>query len=166
MSGTLVQIALDGQAVNRDDFNTVASQAATAGDVAFSQVSQPPPYTGTVSRGVVSPIPNLLLVGVNGLTGVQVLAHTAFVGPLNGATDNVITMNVSAGTLVLPSGSGNSAHARYDLIYESITINAPLSPVTRKRKDPTSKAVSAVSVSTEQINISTLQFVSGSEFNI
>ncbi len=159
------QHTLNGQSVLEEDLNLLGETSALADDRVFAELFRMTPYDGSTVRKGVLPSGHdtsgrMPLVAGNGATGsVLVNPFRAFIGSRAAvATDakknwRDVRSAISIGSTALGQqvsfAANSSGNPRWDLVYASITVDGNAASVTRKKKDPTTKVISAASVVTQ-----------------
>lgn len=154
------QLELNGQQVQKDDFNILGTVSGLADDRVFAELLRMTPYDGsTVSRGI---LPFHLnsgtvkdTVGPSGADGsVIVQPFRAFIGSRTAeateARDN--WHDIRSGLSVaeadtdlqttLTFAANSSGDNRWDLVYAAVAVDADDETVTRKQKDSSTLVIS------------------------
>ena len=171
------QHTLNGQSVVQADLNLLGETSALADDRVFAELFRMQPYDGSTVRKGILPYAHrasgaAALVEPIGATGAVIInPFRAFVGSRTAAEDDAkknwrdIRSAICVGENELPQAVTISANAsgnpRWDLIYAAVAVDASTASVTRKRKDPTSKVVTAASVVTRLATTVTLGVEAG-----
>ncbi|MDB4992597.1 MAG: hypothetical protein JWM74_29 [Myxococcaceae bacterium] len=167
----------NGQSVLKDDLNVLGEASSLADDRVFAEMFRMQPYDGsTVRKGVLpyrhAASANAALVAANGASGsVLVNPFRAFVGTRTAvATDAKLNLRdvrsaLSVGSTTLAQtvaiGANASGNPRWDLVYAAVAVDANSASVSRKVKDPTTKAISAATLVTTLETTVTLGVVAG-----
>lgn len=171
------QLTLNGQQVITDDFNLLGETSALADDRVFAELFRISPYGGaSVAKGILPYAHQTSsyagLVVPNGATG-QVLVNPfrAFVGSRTTAATNGkdnwrdVRSTLSVGDTSLYQtvqlAANSSGDPRWDLVYASVSVDANGATVTRKRKDPATKAIAGTSVVTTLVTAVTVGVLQG-----
>jgi hypothetical protein len=168
------QLALDGQAVQKSDLDTLGETAGLADDRVLASLFALAPLSGsTVSRGIL-PLTSSPLIAPNGATGsVKVNAFRAFVGSrtaeASDARENLrgirSGLSVAAGASAIAAtvvlGPNASGQPRWDLVYATVTPDAPSSTVTRKVTSTVDGAITSQPVAPFKVTTVTLAVAAG-----
>lgn len=167
-----VQILNNGQSVLLDDLNALGEAAGLADDRVLAELFRLQPFDGSTVRRGIMPFNHggwsaLQLVAPNGATGsVIVNPFRAFVGSRTAVgtdakrnwRDIRSAIGVGSTTLgqVVSFGANASGNPRWDMIYAAVAVDANGAAVTRKIKDPTTKAITGSSVVTTKVTTVTI----------
>jgi hypothetical protein len=166
------QHTVNGQSVLTADLNVLGESSALADDRVFAELFRLAPYDGaTISRGVL-PYGSGAVVAAAGASGsVSVRPFRALVGSRTAvATDakknwRDIRSAIGVGTTTLAQTVALAANAtgnpRWDLVYAAVAVDANSASITRKVKDPTTKAIAGQSLVTTLETVVTLGVVAG-----
>lgn len=159
------QHTVNGQSVLQADLNAMGETAALADDRVLAELLRTTPYDGTtIARGILPYAHDKsgtgALVAPNGATGnVKVNPFRAIIGSRTAvATDakknwRDIRSAIAVGSTTLHQTASFAANAsgnpRWDLVYAAVTVDATTASVTRKVKNPTTKAITGQSLVTQ-----------------
>jgi hypothetical protein len=160
--GKKFQLTIDGGSISRADLNLIAGAAAEAEDNAVSALVHTPPFPGgSRQRWVIGSDPGALVVSTV-IGTVSIRPHTAMIGPASTAANVGVTAAGPAGSIAIPSGSGGG-NKRYDLIYETVSIDNSDPAVYRKAKNSTSRVISTALFSNTTSNLVEYHRIAGTE---
>ena len=163
----------NGVAVVAEDLNLLGEAAALADDRVFAELFRMPPMAGSVVSKAIVAATLGELVAPNGATGsVNVYPFRALVGsrtaeatnPTKSARDIRSAVVVGQGSTraqALSLSANASGNPRWDLVYVRLTPDTTGTSVIRKKKDPTSKVISAVSEAVTAVTSWSLGVVTG-----
>lgn len=160
--GKKYKLNVDGGSISRDDLNLIAASAATSEDNAVSSVIHVPPFPGGArARWIVGADAGSVVVStVVGTVSIQ--PHTSMIGPADTIANVGVTAAGAAGSVPIPAGSG-SGNRRYDLIYETVSIDNSDTAVYRKVKDKTDREITTTLFSNTTSNLVAYNRVAGAE---
>lgn len=153
------QVDFNGQQIQLQDVNRLGRLALTD-DHVFTELFRLAPKGASVSRGVLPPTSDPLVVA-NGATGsIKVNPHRAFIGSLTAAgTDALKNYQDVRSSLTVHTGdtsltttitllANSSGQDRWDLVYTKVLIDQSFDVQFRKIKSPTSGVVTDTPVPT------------------
>jgi len=162
--------ALNGVQVQTHDFDLLGETSGLADDRVFAELFRMAPFDGAnASKGITC---GARLIEPNGATGsVLVQPFRAFVGSRTAVAScgkknlRDIRSTIAVGTTTLAQqvvlADNASGNARWDLIYASVTPDAPGSTFVRKFKDPVAKYITVANVVRTLETTVTLQTLQG-----
>lgn len=168
------QLANNGQAVLKADLDGLGETSGLADDRVFAELFRMTPYDGSTVRKGMLPYGSgtsgtVVAAGASG--SVSVNPFRAFVGTRTAVATNAkknwrdIRSALGIGTTTLAQtvaiGANSTGNPRWDLVYAAVAVDANNAAVTRKRKNPTSKAVTSSSVVTTLATTVTLGVTPG-----
>jgi hypothetical protein len=168
---------MNGQELQKDDVNLVAQQASRADDRTLAELLRLAPYSGGAVQKAVIPF------GTTGASGAIVTSSGAPVSVIVNPFRVIVGSRTPVATSVLDAwrdirtavvvgvaslsstvpiaANVDLIHARWDLVYVAVAIDANGQSATRFQKDPTTKVVSAQTLTTTLVTVATLGVVTG-----
>lgn len=167
------QHTINGQTVLQTDLNVMGETSALADDRVLAELLRMEPYNGSAVRKGILPHAHAtssttaLVAPETGTGSVLVYPFRAFVGPRTAASSDPKKnwRDIRSAIAVAESqqlyqrvnlSANSSGNPRWDLIWAAVAVDANTTEVTRKRKDPATRAITSTSVVTRLATTVTL----------